>query len=52
VRAAVIGKAIAAGAGDVDAVAEATGAGTSCGSCRPELARLLAAATPEIADAA
>lgn len=53
VRAAVIGKAVAAGAADVDAVAEATGAGTNCGSCRPEIARLLAAAPrPEIADAA
>lgn len=53
VRSAAIGKAIAAGAHDVDAVAEATGAGTNCGSCRPEIARLLAA-TPrtEVANAA
>jgi assimilatory nitrate reductase catalytic subunit len=43
VRAAVIAKAVAAGAVDLDAVAEATGAGTNCGSCRPEIARLLAA---------
>ncbi|WP_374660606.1 molybdopterin-dependent oxidoreductase [Phenylobacterium sp.] len=51
VRAAVIDKAIAAGAREIDAIAEATGAGTNCGSCRPEIARLLAA-RPEIADAA
>lgn len=29
--------AIAAGADDLDAVGEACGAGTSCGSCRPVL---------------
>jgi assimilatory nitrate reductase catalytic subunit len=53
VRAAAIGKAIDAGARDVDAVAETTGAGTNCGSCRPEIARLIAAALrSEIADAA
>jgi assimilatory nitrate reductase catalytic subunit len=53
VRAAAIGKAIAAGAHDADAVADVTGAGSNCGSCRPEIARLLAAAQrPEIADAA
>jgi assimilatory nitrate reductase catalytic subunit len=53
VRAAAIGRAIAAGAEDVDTVSDATGAGSACGSCRPEIARLLAAAaTPEIADAA
>lgn len=53
VRAAAIGKAIAAGSSDLDAVADATGAGANCGSCRPEIARLLAAAPrPEIANAA
>jgi len=51
VRAGAIEKALAAGARDVDALAEATGAGTNCGSCRPEIARLLAARS-EIADAA
>jgi len=30
------------GAGDVDAVCEATRAGTNCGSCRPEVADLIA----------
>ncbi len=53
VRAAAIGQAIDAGARDVDAVAETTGAGTNCGSCRPEIARLITAAfRSEIADAA
>ena len=32
--------AVAAGASDVDAVGRATTAGTSCGSCRPEIGRL------------
>ncbi len=36
-----IGDAIKAGASDLAAVAAATGAGTNCGSCRPEIARLL-----------
>ncbi len=35
--------AIAAGAVNVDAVGAATGAGTNCGSCRPEIGRILAA---------
>ncbi|MET3528589.1 nitrate reductase [Phenylobacterium koreense] len=52
VRAAVIGKAVAAGAANVDAVAEVTGAGTNCGSCRPEIARLIAPRRLETADAA
>ena len=51
VRSSAIGAAIRSGAKDVDAVAEITGAGTNCGSCRPEIARQLAAAT-EIRDAA
>jgi assimilatory nitrate reductase catalytic subunit len=41
VRAARIEAAIEGGAEDIDAVGEATGAGTSCGSCRPEIARML-----------
>lgn len=36
--------AIVAGAVDPDAVGAATGAGTNCGSCRPEIARMIAAA--------
>ena len=53
VRGAAIARAIAAGAHDVDAVSDATGAGSSCGSCRPEIARILSA-TPrtETLDAA
>ncbi len=53
VRVAAIARAIEAGARDVDAVSDATGAGSSCGSCRPEIARILSA-TPrtEILDAA
>jgi len=35
--------AIAAGAASPDAVGAATGAGTNCGSCRPEIARMIAA---------
>jgi assimilatory nitrate reductase catalytic subunit len=42
VRADRIETAIAAGAVDVDAVAEATGAGSACGSCRPQISRMLA----------
>lgn len=37
-----INDAIAAGAGDADAVGAATGAGVTCGSCRPEIKRLIA----------
>uniref|UniRef100_B0T0K2 Molybdopterin oxidoreductase n=1 Tax=Caulobacter sp. (strain K31) TaxID=366602 RepID=B0T0K2_CAUSK len=36
--------AIVAGAANPDAVGAATGAGTNCGSCRPEIARMIAAA--------
>ena len=36
-----IGEAIAGGCGDARAVGAATGAGTGCGSCRPEIERLL-----------
>jgi assimilatory nitrate reductase catalytic subunit len=35
--------AIVAGAASPDAVGAATGAGTNCGSCRPEIARMIAA---------
>jgi assimilatory nitrate reductase catalytic subunit len=41
VRAARIEAAAAAGADDVEGVGEATGAGGACGSCRPEIARIL-----------
>ena len=45
--------AINGGAATLDAVGEVTTAGTVCGSCRPEIGRLLAAtALKEIADAA
>jgi assimilatory nitrate reductase catalytic subunit len=44
VRAPRIAAAIAQGCASVDAVGEATGAGTSCGSCRPEIARLISQA--------
>jgi len=40
-----LGRAIAAGSTTVNALGEHTGAGTGCGSCRPELQRLIAAAT-------
>jgi assimilatory nitrate reductase catalytic subunit len=41
VRAGRISEAIAAGARTLDAVGQATGAGLTCGSCRPEIARML-----------
>ncbi|MDO9473464.1 MAG: molybdopterin-dependent oxidoreductase [Caulobacter sp.] len=47
VGARAIDAAIAAGAGTADAIGAATGAGTNCGSCRPELARMIAAAAKE-----
>jgi assimilatory nitrate reductase catalytic subunit len=50
VGARTIGKARAAGAVTVEAVGAATGAGTNCGSCRVEIARILSA--PEMANAA
>jgi assimilatory nitrate reductase catalytic subunit len=53
VRQTKIEAAIAGGCGSVDAVSEATGAGAVCGSCRPEIARLLSnAAKPEVRHAA
>ena len=42
--------AIAGGCRTVDALGEATQAGTSCGSCKPELAALIAAATQVAAE--
>jgi assimilatory nitrate reductase catalytic subunit len=53
VRQTKIEAAVAQGCATVDAVAETTGAGASCGSCRPEIARLLnTAAKPEVRHAA
>ena len=53
VRADRIAAAARAGARTLDAVADVTGAGTNCGSCRPEIARLVREAeTLEIRDAA
>jgi assimilatory nitrate reductase catalytic subunit len=53
VRADAIACAMGEGAMSLDAVADVTGAGSSCGSCRPEIARLLKAqATLEVQHAA
>jgi len=53
VRVGKIEAAISAGADSVEAVGEATTAGSVCGSCRPEIIRLLAPATPrEVRNAA
>ncbi|HEY2048147.1 MAG TPA: molybdopterin-dependent oxidoreductase [Caulobacteraceae bacterium] len=38
--------AIGSGAASVEAIGAATGAGTSCGSCRPEIGRLIAKVRP------
>lgn len=38
-----INKAIELGAGSVEGVGDATGAGTNCGSCKPEIRKMLAA---------
>ncbi|MEL6488049.1 MAG: molybdopterin dinucleotide binding domain-containing protein, partial [Pseudomonadota bacterium] len=43
---------IAEGAGTLDAIGAACRAGTNCGSCRPELARMLEAFEAEIKEAA
>lgn len=55
VGAKAVDAAIAAGAANADAVGAVTGAGTNCGSCRPEIARMIVAAAPlkakETADA-
>ena len=45
VGARAVSAAIAGGALTLDAVGAACGAGTNCGSCRPEIARMIAAAT-------
>jgi assimilatory nitrate reductase catalytic subunit len=44
VRRAAITAAVAAGAASVEAVGEVTRAGSNCGSCRPEITRILSAA--------
>jgi assimilatory nitrate reductase catalytic subunit len=49
VNLAAIRKAIEAGAVDVEAVGRAVQAGTNCGSCRPELRRIVAHETHRIA---
>ena len=46
VGAKAIAVAISAGAVDADAVGAATGAGTNCGSCRPEIVRMITASAP------
>jgi assimilatory nitrate reductase catalytic subunit len=46
VGARAITAAVAAGAGSVDAVSSATGAGSSCGSCRSEIQRLISQLPP------
>ncbi|WP_184719750.1 nitrate reductase [Caulobacter sp.] len=43
VRVKTVNAAIAAGAATTDAVGAATGAGANCGSCRPEIARMIKA---------
>jgi assimilatory nitrate reductase catalytic subunit len=43
VGAKAVDAAIAAGAMTPDAVGKATGAGTNCGSCRPEITRMIKA---------
>ena len=52
VGARTIAAAAQAGAATVDAVGTVTGAGTNCGSCRPEIARLIAAHAKEKTHAA
>ncbi|MEM9311537.1 MAG: molybdopterin-dependent oxidoreductase [Pseudomonadota bacterium] len=47
-----IGRVITAGAGSVAAIGSACRAGTNCGSCRPELARMLEEWDDEIKEAA
>ncbi|HEY2710172.1 MAG TPA: molybdopterin-dependent oxidoreductase [Caulobacteraceae bacterium] len=51
VRAARIERAAADGVVTVDAIGEVTGAGQVCGSCRPEIAYILAARQVEVLDA-
>lgn len=53
VRQGRIEAAVAGGCASVEAVAETTGAGSACGSCRPEIARLLThSPKPEVRHAA
>ena len=52
VRTARIEAAIEGGCASLDAVGEATGAGITCGACRPEIGRLLADAKREVRHAA
>ncbi len=52
VRAQRIDAAIAGGCTTFDAIGQATGAGTNCGSCRPEIVRMIAATKGEIRHAA
>jgi assimilatory nitrate reductase catalytic subunit len=52
VGARTIAAAAQGGADTVDAIGAATGAGTNCGSCRPEIARLIAAHAKEKTHAA
>ncbi len=54
VPARTIDQAIEAGARSIEAIGAATGAGTNCGSCRPEVARRLTAlqSAPETENAA
>jgi assimilatory nitrate reductase catalytic subunit len=49
IRLDAISSAIGSGAMTVDAVMEATSAGSVCGSCRPEIGRLLKTSLPEAA---
>jgi assimilatory nitrate reductase catalytic subunit len=51
-RAGRIETAIAEGCASVDEIGEATGAGAACGSCRPEIARLIATAKGTVRHAA
>jgi assimilatory nitrate reductase catalytic subunit len=52
VGAKAIAAAVAEGAGDVDAVSAATGAGSNCGSCRSEIKRLISSLSDGVRHAA
>ncbi|PTS87518.1 MULTISPECIES: nitrate reductase [unclassified Caulobacter] len=52
VGAKAIEAAIAAGAASPEAVGQQTGAGTNCGSCRPEIARMISASSKAIRESA
>jgi assimilatory nitrate reductase catalytic subunit len=47
---AAINRAIIGGGASVDAVGQVTGAGTNCGSCRPEIQRLIGQSTAIVRD--